>query len=155
MRRESELGLLLTIMDAATAVGVLGLLVAIGIGGWQIAIARRQRSPVFPVSYANAPPDSITRVSSRREVVPVEFMIQWTGERVILELPRDARVADLIPELARTLHLPLRYENGRDVPLEICSQDRGIALNGELTIRQNAVLPNEILVVRVVASTFG
>lgn len=143
-------------MDASVAVGVVGVFVALAIGGWQIALARRQAPQNHSLSHfpEGFEPGRITKISAKRELVPVDFVIHSTGDRVKLELPQDARTGDLIPDLVHVFRLPQRYEDGRAVSLEICSEDRGVALDADLTIRQNGVVPNETLAIRA-RSLFG
>ena len=139
-------------MDVSVALTALGVIVAIAIGGWQIALVRKQAKGVKE-RRENEPTNTsnLTVVTTEREVISVYVVLLSTGERIKIEVPQDLLVSHLIPELLATLRVSQRLEDGRPVWFRLHSKDQGRTLDENLTIRQNGVVPLETLALHLQA----
>ena len=90
---------------------------------------------------------SVRVTASARQVVSVSIVLVSTGHRFEVELPMDALVRNLIPEILRALEVPDRLQDGRSIGFQLFSKDRGAALEDDLTIRQNGVREGETLAI--------
>lgn len=91
--------------------------------------------------------DQSVRVTrAEREVISVNIMLVSSGVRFEAELPMDAQVRHILPEILRALKVPTVAATGHPIWWQLHSKDRGVTLVDKSTVRQNGVQPGETLI---------